>query len=225
LLAFGIGLLRTLVMMASGLQRRWLDALSSLAGDMAGFSSMVITLAPWLILVMFSSVPWLHVRARRRRRVEEIERDLPITLELLATLSEAGLGLDAAIVRLLESASRDQPLLEEFRAFQQGVRSGMTRVNCYRRLARRVDVAGVTTVVSALVQSEQIGAGLSGTLRRQADDLRNRRRERGLTFAQALPVKLVFPLVICFLPGIFAITLGPAFYQFFQLADQVALRH
>jgi hypothetical protein len=27
--------------------------------------------------------------------------------------------------------------------------------------------------------------------------------------------------VICFLPGIFVVTLGPAFYQVFQLADNI----
>jgi tight adherence protein C len=56
-------------------------------------------------------------------------------------------------------------------------------------------------------------------MRRQADDLRERRRESLLAQAMALPVKLVFPLVICFLPGIFAVTLGPIFYQFFQMVE------
>jgi tight adherence protein C len=38
-----------------------------------------------------------------------------------------------------------------------------------------------------------------------------------------LPVKLLFPLVICFLPGILLFTLGPAFYEFFRLADTFSL--
>ena len=54
-----------------------------------------------------------------------------------------------------------------------------------------------------------------------ANDLRNRRRDRALIKAPALPVKLVFPLVICFLPGIFVVTLGPAFREFFNLAQGV----
>jgi tight adherence protein C len=71
------------------------------------------------------------------------------------------------------------------------------------------------------VQAEQVGAGFSTVLRHQADDLRGRRRERAMVMAQALPVKLVFPLVICFLPGIFLTTLGPAFMQFFKMAEGV----
>jgi tight adherence protein C len=62
---------------------------------------------------------------------------------------------------------------------------------------------------------------LAETLRHQADDLRHRRREDALLQAQALPVKLVFPLVICFLPGIFISTLAPVIYQMTQVAGGV----
>ncbi len=75
----------------------------------------------------------------------------------------------------------------------------------------------LSTFVSALVQAEQMGIGLADVLRRQADDLRGRRREQALLRAQALPVKLVIPLVICFLPGIFVFTLGPALYSILRL--------
>ena len=74
-------------------------------------------------------------------------------------------------------------------------------------------------LVSALVQAEQLGSGIAQTLRRQADDLRDRRRERANAFAMALPIKRMFPLVVCFLPGIFVWTLGPFFVQLFQIAD------
>ena len=64
-----------------------------------------------------------------------------------------------------------------------------------------------------------MGSGIAQTLRRQADDLRDRRRERANAFAMALPIKRMFPLVICFMPGIFVWTLGPFFVQLFQFAD------
>jgi tight adherence protein C len=61
--------------------------------------------------------------------------------------------------------------------------------------------------------------GIAGVLRRQADDMRGRRREQANAFAAALPVKRMFPLVVCFLPGIFIWTLGPFFVQLFKIAD------
>jgi tight adherence protein C len=77
----------------------------------------------------------------------------------------------------------------------------------------------VSIFVSAVVQADQLGMGLANVLRTQADDMRSRRRERAVTFSNALPVKRLFPLVICFLPGLFIWTLGPLFLQLFQLAD------
>ena len=113
----------------------------------------------------------------------------------------------------------DRPLAREFRTYQSDLLAGRTRVESLRRLARRLDVSSVTILVSALVQAEQLGSGISEALRRQADDLRDRRRERANAFAMALSVKRMIPLVVCFMPGIFVWTVGPALTRLFQLAD------
>ena len=111
-------------------------------------------------------------------------------------------------------AERVGPNASEFAAYRADLLGGASRIQALRRLASRLDVTRLNTFVSALVQSERLGAGLADTLRRQSEDLRNARRETALMRAQALPAKLVFPLVICFLPGVFVITLGPAFFAF-----------
>jgi tight adherence protein C len=79
----------------------------------------------------------------------------------------------------------------------------------------------VTVFISALIQAEQTGASLADTLRRQADDLRDRRKMQALLQSQALPVKLMFPLIACFLPGIFVSTLAPVLNQMIRVADSV----
>ena len=173
-------------------------------------------LAPWTVLLILVLLPWMLVRRSRRQRMEKVEQDLPISLELLATLSEAGLGFDAALARVLDSVMEDRPLAREFRTYQSDLLAGRTRVESLRRLARRLEVSSVTILVSALVQAEQLGSGIAQALRRQADDLRDRRRERANAFAMALPVKRMFPLVVCFMPGIFVWTVGPAMTQLFQ---------
>ncbi len=114
-----------------------------------------------------------------------------------------------------------EELIEEFRIFQRETLAGISRLRCLRRLSRRCAVSSMTIFCSALIQAEQVGAGFSSVLRTQADDLRSRRRDRALARAQSLPVKLVFPLVICFLPGVFVVTLGPAFKEFFDLAQGI----
>ena len=103
--------------------------------------------------------------------------------------------------------------------FQADLLAGRARVESLRRLSRRLEIPSISIFVSALVQAEQLGMGIARVLRQQADDVRARRRERAIAFANALPVKRVIPLVICFLPGLFVWTLGPAFVQLFQMAD------
>ena len=109
----------------------------------------------------------------------------------------------------------------EWRQFQREITAGQSRVTALRAVALRCHVIPVSTAVSALVQAEIQGASIARMLSQQAEDVRLRRRDQVLLQAQALPVKLVFPLMICFLPGIFLITLGPAFLEFVRMADQI----
>lgn len=191
-------------------------AAANLPGGLGNLAQPILRVAPWLLLAMLIMLPFYFVRAVRRRRVQRVERDLPITLELLATLAESGLGFDSAIGRILDSQDDRRPLASELRTLQAELLAGRSRVECLRRVARRLDVISVTVFISAIVQAEQIGSKIAAVLRQQADDLRQRRRERALEFSMALPVKQLFPLVICFLPGILLFALGPLFAEFLR---------
>jgi len=213
------GGLLVLAMYLVALPARTERAVSGVPGGIGDLFLPLVYLAPWITGVLLISLPWQAVRRARLTRVQQIEQDLSITLDLLATLCEAGLAFDAALDRVLATQSAERPLAREFRAFQLELLSGRSRIQALRRLSRRIDVPSMNMVISALVQATQIGSGIAEVLRRQADDLRSRRREQANAFAAALPIKLLFPLVICFLPGLFVVTLGPVFYQFFQFAD------
>lgn len=189
-----------------------------------GLGSLVeslLVLVPWVVFAVIALAPWLYVRSKRRQRVLVIERELPLVLDLFATLSEAGLGFDASFSKILENQDERSPLAAELTMFQLETMAGVPRVRCFRRLSHRCEVSSMTIFCSAMIQADQVGAGFSSVLRAQADDLRARRREQAMIKAQALPVKLVFPLVICFLPGIFVATLGPAFHEMFDLVEGV----
>lgn len=213
------GLATSYLFYMSGIQQMMINSVSLIPGGVSEVFLPIVWLAPWLLLFFVSLMPILIVRGARRKRIEHVEKDLPLVLELLAALSEAGLGFDAALTRILKTRLADRPLANEFRTFQADLLSGRPRVECLRRFGRRLQVPGVTIFVSALVQAEQLGMGIAHVLRQQADDLRMRRRERATAFANALPVKRLFPLVVCFLPGLFVWTLGPVFVQLFQMAD------
>ena len=193
----------------------------AMPGGVGEVLAAVLSVGHWILFVLITLVPTIVVRAARRARVRAVEQDLPLVLELFATMGEAGLGFDAALTKVIRSQGTQRPLIAEFVNFQFDMLAGIPRAQALRQLARRVDVASLTSFTSALVQAEEVGASLSDTLRHQANDLRLRRREDALLKAQALPVQLVFPLVICFLPGIFLSTLAPVLYQMIQVAEGV----
>jgi pilus assembly protein TadC len=220
-LAVCLGLLGVLVLFQIGAVERLERFCQVIPGAVGELLGVLAGAMPWLILAVVCLLPVLSVHDARKRRVEQVEQDLPMFLELLSTLSEAGLGFDAALARILAAEPATRPLALEFRTFQAEVLAGRPRVQCLRRLSRRVDVTSLTIFVSALVQAEQVGSGVADVLRRQSDDLRDRRREQAISLASTLPVKLLFPLVICFLPGLAVFTLGPIFSQLFKSVDPI----
>jgi len=205
------------------LLRPFLNAIANVPGSAGDLLALVLIAGPWILLMLSGFVPTLVVRAARRARVQAIEQDLPLALELFATMAEAGLGFDAALAKVVRAQGSGRPLASEFLNFQHDMMAGMSRTQALRQLGRRVDIPSLSTFTSALVQAEQVGASMAETLQHQANDLRQRRRENALLQAQALPVKLVFPLVVCFLPGIFATTLAPVLFQMVQVANGVLL--
>jgi len=198
-----------------------LDAIVGVPGSAGDVLALVLQGGPWILFVISALVPTIAVRTARRARMHAIEQDLPLALELFATMAEAGLGFDAALARIVRAQGSNRALSSEFVNFQHDMLAGMSRTQALRQLARRVDVPSLTSFTSALIQAEAVGASMAETLQHQAVDLRQRRRENALLQAQALPVKLVFPLVICFLPGIFASTLAPVIFQMIEVADSV----
>ncbi len=174
-----------------------------------------------ILLVVGAVLPFTLVRTARRLRVRAIERDLPLALEMLAMMAEAGLSFDAAVAQLVKARGSERPLSTELLKFQRDMLAGMPRAQALRQLSRRIKLPAMTSFTSALIQAEALGASVAETLQLQALDMRQRRKEDALLRAQALPVKLVFPLVICFLPGIFLSTLAPVMLQMVQVAGGV----
>jgi len=198
----------------SGLLDEVARDLAAIPGRVGYLFVPVVHSVPVLLPLAFAAWPTTRVRRARRRREDLLLRDLYPSLELFASLAQAGLAFDAALARVLTTFGADRPLGRELLTFQTEVLSGADRASCFRRLARRVELPPMSSFTAALIRATEVGIGLAATLRRQADDLRGELRERALARAQALPARLVFPLVICFLPGVFVMSLGPAFYGF-----------
>src|SRR5262249_50056568 len=146
------------------LMQTLIDSVSSIPGSSADVLVALLQGGPRLLFVGAASVPTVVVRLIRRERVSAIEQDLPLVLELFATMAEAGLGFDAALTKIVRARGTDRPLVAELGAFQLDTMGGIPRAQALRLLARRVDVLALTRFSSALIQAEQVGASIAETL-------------------------------------------------------------
>lgn len=155
-------------------------------------------------------LPYRYIEAKLVGRKRSIENGFPDALDMLVVCVEAGLGMDAALVRVGGQIETAHPVLaEQFSIVALELRAGKSREEALRNLATRTGVADVSNFVTLLIQSEALGADLSQTLKVQADEMRNKRMMRAEETAAKLPVKLTLPLVLCILPAMFAVVLGP----------------
>lgn len=214
------GILAAVALALSPINRAILDATAKWPW-ISGFLILSAQLGPIFVMLTCSMGPWLYVRAARRKRVDETEQDLPLFMDLFAALAEAGMGFDAALGRILESHPARRTLAREFTQYRKEMMAGMSRAQGLRNLARRLNVLPLNLFVSAVIQAEQTGASIAETLRNQAVDGRERRKIRVLLHANTQPVRLSFPLIICFLPGLLVTTLGPAIYHLLLIVNNM----
>ncbi len=158
------------------------------------------------ILGFYLPLFWLSSKIRTRKH--EIQRALPDALDLLTISVEAGLGFDAAMVKVTEKW--DNELSRAFARVNAEIRLGKLRREALRDMANRTDVPDVSNFIAAVIQADQLGVSLAKVLRIQSDQMRVKRRQRAEEQAAQAPVKMMFPLVFLIFPSIFIILLGPA---------------
>jgi tight adherence protein C len=129
-------------------------------------------------------------------------------MDQLTISVEAGLGFDAALARV--STAGQGPLAEELRRLLGEIKVGVPRREALRHLLDRTEVQELRHFVLALQQAEEYGLPVARVLRVQAAELRIKRRQRAEEQAMKVPVKIVFPLVLCIFPSLFVVLLGPA---------------
>ena len=181
-------------------------------GTLAGSSSKAVLLAAIFGLVGFFALDMV-VTHRTRTRREEMRRDLPEALDVLAVSVEAGLGFDGALAKLGEHKSG--PLVEQFELVLNELGIGESRSFALRRMSDRVDIPELTSVVSALIQSEQLGTPLGRILRTQATESRHRRRIAAEERAMKAPVKMVIPTGLFIFPAMLIVIIAPAMIKVF----------
>jgi tight adherence protein C len=155
--------------------------------------------------------PDLLLHSRGQERQAAIGKALPDTLDQMTISVEAGLGFETAMARAGRTGTG--PLADELVRTLQEVQLGVPRSKAMRNLADRTDQADLRHFVLAVIQAESYGIPIADVLRTQAAEQRVKRRQRAEERAMKIPVKIIFPLILCILPTLFIVILGPAAIQ------------
>jgi tight adherence protein C len=144
-------------------------------------------------------------------RQQRLRWGLADALDLMVVSIEAGLGLNAALVRVGEELKPVHPeISEEFELTNLEIRVGRERDEALRNLAERAGIDDLRSLVAMLVQADRFGTSISRAVRVYADSLRTKRRQRAEQAAQKAAVKLLMPLALFLFPTLFIVILGPA---------------
>jgi tight adherence protein C len=136
---------------------------------------------------------------------------IPDALDLLIVCLEAGVGIDAALVRVARELETTHPVLAaELDNVTRRISAGLPREESLRALVARTGVEDLRAIVSTMIQAERLGTSLARVLRIHGDALRARRRQAAEKRAAEASVKMIVPLVLFLLPAFFTVVLGPA---------------
>jgi tight adherence protein C len=169
----------------------------------------ILCTAALAILGFIAPSFWLSRKVKQRQI--QIFHDLPEVLDLMTVCVEAGLSMDAAMIKVCDDPNlRKSPLVDEMKIVLQEVRAGKPRLEALRDMGERTMVEDLKAFAAMLIQTERLGTSLSQSLRVFSDTLRTIRMQKAQEEAAKTTVKLVFPLVFFILPALFVVMLLPA---------------
>jgi len=176
---------------------------------------------PLLALLGFFA-PSLVLDSMITNRKDRITKGLADAVDLMVSCVEAGLSLNAAIVRVAVELRKAHPdIAQEFELCGFEMRAGKSREEAFRNLDQRTGVKDLKSFAAMLIQTDRFGTSISRALRVFADSLRTKRRQRAEEAAAKTTIKLVFPLVFFIFPAILVVLLGPGMIKVMEALRSV----
>jgi tight adherence protein C len=157
-------------------------------------------------------LPVIYVNNVAGKRKHGIKRAWPDALDLLLICVESGMSVEASFRRVADEIGlQSVDLAEELVLTTSELSFLPERKQAYENLYQRTGLDSVKSVSQALIQAERYGTPVAHALRVLSNESREMRMNEAEKKAAALPPKLTVPMILFFLPVLFAVILGPAF--------------
>ena len=158
--------------------------------------------------------PEIFLRNTIAKRAKELERAYPNTLDLLLICVESGMSIELAVRKVSQEIGVESIAMAEEMALLAAEMSFLEeRRTAFENLGARTALESIRSLITVLSQSERYGTPLGSALRVLAQESRDQRMTAAEKKAAALPPTLTVPMILFFLPGLFAAILTPAAIQ------------
>jgi tight adherence protein C len=155
--------------------------------------------------------PGIYIKNITAKRQKRMQMGLPDCLDLMIICAEAGLSLDATLVRVSRELANACPDLAEELAITSAELTFLPdRRVAFDNLNNRTDMSAIRGVVNTLMQTAKFGTPLAHSLRVLATEYRDARMFKAEEKAARLPALMTVPMIMFILPTLFIVLMGPA---------------
>jgi tight adherence protein C len=167
-------------------------------------------------------VPRKALRWIAERRKEEIREEMPIVLNLMRLLFDAGLSLEHTLKAINEQGRQIAPnLADEFNGVLMRIQHGQDRGAALDEMARRLDVPELTETVAILKQAARYGGSLRESLLRYLRLMEDRRMTELRDKVGKMSAKMTVVMVTFMFPALMIFLAGPGFLALIRALSTV----
>ena len=177
------------------------------------FLMLWVTLGTPVLMVLFFMpligffLPLISLKDQAERRMHKIGRKLPYTLDLVGLLMQAGASFTEALNTLIRDEPDDE-LNIELKLVLAEVEFGTTREQALRKMADRIPLTSLRSVVGAINQAEKLGTPLATILKSQAIGIRQRRSVSAEEASAKASTRILIPTMVIMV-AVVIIVFGP----------------
>jgi tight adherence protein C len=198
-----------------------LGALLKIVLHLDKFSYVMIGILAGAILMVGSNI---YIAAKRKERVRKIRYELPNALQSIVAVMESGLAFESALQHVVRESGTHHPLYFDLQVVLDAMQQGRRRNDALKLWATRANERSVSDVTAAMIQADQTGAAIGGVLRHHATTQLKEIEAELLKKAERIPIYMIMPMMICILPPIFLVAVGPSVIRIFRMFEVIMSR-
>jgi len=162
----------------------------------------------FIVSILGFFYPDIWIRSKVQQRQQEVMRNMPFAVDMLALSVEAGLDFIAAMSKVNDKA-KPSALTKEFSLLMKEIKIGASRAEALRNMAWRVDLIQISSFCATLIAADSVGASIGPILKALSTEIRQKRSSDVEKAGATAATKILFPMLFLIVPAVFLIVGAP----------------